>query len=151
MSSGRGIKANGAYRGVSAAICAYARARTCMLRERRAQRVVKRIPGCLSRETLGVALRCAGEGDDDVARGGQERREGQKRKGGPARTATSKVGVSGAIDVARRPRCPLNFRSPGSLVILSRLARRKAPSLLPAPFAPVDESLQCHGFHNFLV
>jgi len=51
-----------------------------MLRERRAQRVVKRIPGCLSRETLGVALRCAGEGDDGVARGGQERREGHAEK-----------------------------------------------------------------------
>lgn len=90
-----------------------------------------------------------------------QKRKRRGRRRATARPRQRKVGVSGAIDVARHPRRPLNFRS---LVTLSSLVQKSLSSsslsphrapLLPSPPSPVVLSRrrkpQCHGFRNFLV
>lgn len=90
------------------------------------------------------------------------RREGytEKKRGTTARPRQRKVGVSGAIDVARHPRRPLNFRS---LVTLSSLAQKSLSSSCPSPprvslataahplsFSRADESLNVTASAIFL-
>lgn len=67
-----------------------------------------------------------------------QKRKRRGRRRATARPRQRKVGVSGAIDVARHPRRPLNFRS---LVTLSSLAQKKSLFILsltsPCPLATV--------------
>lgn len=168
MSSGHGIKARAA-RTVTLPR-EYASTRVACVRAR-VYYVAKGHEGWLrgsrmplSRESLGVALR---RGKRRGEASGEDRAKGtQKRKEGPARTATAKSGCFRCDRCGAPPsraRYPLKlsfFRSGRPLVTLSRpRGRRKALcSTLFCVSRPASRRVriprrrkpQCHGFRNFL-
>lgn len=129
---------------------------------------VKRIPVLFARRpSLVVVCACTSQREQPATARASEPRDTdarsvrRKEKGATARPRQRKVGVSGAIDVARHPRRPLNFRS---LVTLSSLAQKSLSSSRPSPlrlprqrrrrhplsFSRADESLNVTASAIFL-